>query len=95
MSKIVPIRTTIGLPRLEQLRNFVAWEQENNPKKTHIAAWALLEIEMLRELVASLRHFIPHNHDGVDCAGCKLETRVASALPPNIPIKGSASALPS
>lgn len=46
-SNIVPIRPTVGMSKLEQLRAFVAWEQENNPEKTHIAAWALWEIERL------------------------------------------------
>ena len=47
MGTIVPIRPTTNLSPLEQLRKFVEWEMENNPNKTHIAAWALLEIEKL------------------------------------------------
>ena len=33
--------------KLQQLRDFVYWEQHNVPDKTHIAEWALAEIERL------------------------------------------------
>ena len=81
---VVPIRPTVGMDRLEQLRAFVAWEKEDNPRKTHIAAWALFEIERLRELVKELHHFVPHNHDGIDCAGCAMDARIAEVITPNV-----------
>ena len=38
---------TSDAEKLQQLRNFVRWEQRNIPDKTHIAEWALAEIERL------------------------------------------------
>ena len=52
MTNITPIRPTIGLSRIEQLRAFVAWEKEQNPDKVHIAEWALSELEKKQEPVA-------------------------------------------
>lgn len=80
MPKVIPIRPTVGMCRIDQLRAFVCHEQKDNPDKLHIAAWALAEIEILQDLVKELQHFVPHNHDGVDCAGCKFETRIANTL---------------
>lgn len=54
MDNIRLIRPTIGMSRLEQLAAFVAFEAEKIPEKTHIAAWALEEIERLQALVAEL-----------------------------------------
>ena len=48
MTNVTPIRPTIGLSRIEQLRAFVAWEKEQNPDKVHIAEWALSELEELQ-----------------------------------------------
>ena len=50
-TNVVPIRPTIGMSRLDQLKAFVAVEQENTPDKTHIAAWALSEIERLSSII--------------------------------------------
>lgn len=52
---VTPIRPTIGLSRMGQLRRFVAWEREHNPGKTHIAEWALAEIEALQGLLDEVR----------------------------------------
>ena len=37
------------LNKMEQLIGFVEWERKHNPRKEHIADWALREIERLRE----------------------------------------------
>lgn len=54
MVNVVPIRKTLGMDKLEQLRAFVEWEKEQNPAKTHIAVWALSEIERLNAVICDL-----------------------------------------
>jgi len=64
-----------GAERLQQLRDFVRWEQRNVPDKTHIAEWALAEIErlMFREKeLATLLYAVERKFHG--------ETRFQTAL---------------
>jgi hypothetical protein len=67
MSNVTPIRPTVGLSRLDQLRAFVAWEQETAPEKIHIAAWALSEIERLRSAMQQTIDENGHLADGDTC----------------------------
>lgn len=55
MADIIPIRKTLGMDRMEQLRAFVEWEKKQNPTKKHIAEWALSEIERLNALLSDAR----------------------------------------
>lgn len=48
MSNVIPIKPTVGMSRIEQLRAFAEWEQSAAPEKTHIATWAIYEIDRLR-----------------------------------------------
>lgn len=59
MGEIVPIRKTLGMGELEQFRAFVEWEQDANPEKTHVAAWALSEIERLRGVLIDVAESKP------------------------------------
>lgn len=47
MSNIIPIRPTMGMTPIDQLNAFVERQRVIEPDKTHIAEWALAEIERL------------------------------------------------
>ena len=66
-NNVVPIRPTVGMSRLEQLRAFVEWEQKDDQEKTHIAAWALFEIERLRAAIQQTLDENGHLADGDNC----------------------------
>lgn len=54
------------IDKLDQLRDFAAWEHEYDPApdgKMHIAAWAIAEIEQLRAKL----EWMPSGPDGIDC----------------------------
>jgi len=54
------------IDKLDQLRDFAAWEHEYDPApdgKMHIAAWAIAEIEQLRAKL----EWMPDGPDGIDC----------------------------
>ena len=86
-SNVVPIRPTVGMSKLEQLRAFVAWEQEDNPEKTHIAAWALFEIERLR---AAIQQTLDENGHLADGDNCTLIALKLALDVPNVELTGSA-----
>lgn len=48
-------RAEPGLAPMEQLIAFVDFERKHNPETTHIAEWALTEIERLNAIVAGLQ----------------------------------------
>ena len=81
MGNVTPIRPTIGMSRMEQLKAFVAFEQAAAPGKTHIAAWALHEIERLR---AAMQQTLDENGHLADGDNCTLIALKQALEVPNI-----------
>jgi len=87
MCDVIPIRPTVGISRIEQLRAFVEWEKSVTPEKTHIAVWALHEIERLRD---SIQQTLDENGHLADGDNCTLIHLVRAMETPNVELTGSA-----
>ena len=73
------------IPRMEQLIGFVEVERVNSPDRTHIAEWALAEIERLHAALLKIATTKGFGPDGPSLESWKhWADQAQDALTPNV-----------